>query len=606
MNHLKPMFSLLTPRHVKAFWLIQILLFVTALFQVGGVASLAPFLALLSNTELIFEHEILQNIYVGLEFESTNSFLVAFACLIMALIVTSNAISAFTLWFMMKFSMNVNANIQKRLYGNYLASDYEFFSQQSSSRLTSRLVHQVPRFTSRVFRPMLHIASQSMIALLIIGGLLYVDYIIALSAIIIITSAYLILFLLVKSRLTKHGDIVTQTQEQIMKLLSESFGGIKDIKLRSLEPSYNEGLRKKIRRGLDSNAFILLAGDLPRFLMESAVAIAILSLAIYLILTVDNSANIISILGLYAIAGFKLLPAIQTIYKSVSSIKANSQVTTELLNQLNRATPAVYSTLSSSQEISTKGKPISLEQVAYKYPEAHETALDNLNMVIHPNTITAFVGASGAGKSTAADIILGLLPPNKGRLLIQDTVITKENVRNWQSKLGYVSQSIFIADDNFTNNIAFGSTKKKIDMSKIIHAAKLANLHDFIESLPNKYNTHVGEYGSQLSGGQKQRIGIARALYHDTEILIFDEATSALDNITEAQIMNEISNLSKSKTIIIIAHRLSTIINADNIVFFKKGRIAAQGSFQWLLDNNKDFNKLVKSGGPIDPTALSQ
>lgn len=595
INQLKTLFSLLSPRHAKALCLLQVLLLFTALIQVAGVASLAPFLALLSNPELISENEIIQRIYVGLDFESTNSFLIAFAILIMILIIMSNAISAFTLWLMMKFSMHVNANLQKRLYGNYLASDYEFFSQQSSSRLTARLLHQVPRFTYRVFQPVLHIASQSMVALFIIGGLLYVDFAIAISAFTIIVTAYLALFLLLKSRLAKHGDIVTHTQQQKIKLLNESLGGIKELKLRNLEPNYNEAFRKKTKRGLDSAAFIALAGDLPRFLMESIVTVAILSLAIYLITTVDKSASTISILGLYAIAGYKLLPAIQTIYKSLSSIKANNHVTTELLDEINRTMPVEHPTVSSQQEINTKGKAITLDQIAYKYPQAHEVALEKLNMTINPNTITAFVGASGAGKSTAADIILGLLPPNEGRLLIEGTEIAKDNVRDWQSKLSYVSQSIFISEDNFTNNIAFGTPKKNIDMSKIMHAAKMANLHDFIESLPNKYNTHVGENGAQLSGGQKQRIGIARALYHDTEILIFDEATSALDNITEAQIMNEISNLSKSKTIIIIAHRLSTIMNADNIVFFKGGKIAAQGSFQWLVENNKDFNKLVNS-----------
>lgn len=600
MKYLEPLFSLLISKHIKALFLLQILLFITALFQVAGVASLAPFLALLSNPEIISENEMIQNIYNWIGFESKNSFLVAFAFLIMALIVISNVISAFTLWLMMKFSMHVNANIQRRLYENYLSNNFDFFSQQSGSRLTARLVHQVPRFTHSVFQPMLHITSQSMVALLIIGGLLYVDYVIALSAFALITTSYLFLFLFLKSRLVKHGSIVTKTNNQKIKQLNESFGGIKEIKLRNLEPNYNEALRKKIQRGLASSAFIGLAGDLPRFLMESIVAAAILFLAIYLIQTTDKSASSISILGLYAIAGYKLLPAIQTIYKSVSSIKGHYQVTTELVNELNRTKPDKQSSTSGSQEISINGKPIILENVEYRYPNAHEMALTNLNMVIHPHTITAFVGGSGAGKSTAADIILGLLSPSNGRLLIDDTEITNNNVRSWQSKLSYVSQSIYIADDNFTYNIAFGIPKKRIEMPKVIQAAKMANLHDYINNLPNKYDTLVGENGSTLSGGQKQRIGIARALYHDREIIIFDEATSALDNITEAQIMNEVTNLSNSKTIIIIAHRLSTIMNANNIVFFKNGTIADQGSFQSLLKNNEDFNLLVKSGGSTD------
>jgi ABC-type multidrug transport system fused ATPase/permease subunit len=206
------------------------------------------------------------------------------------------------------------------------------------------------------------------------------------------------------------------------------------------------------------------------------------------------------------------------------------------------------------------------------------------------------VGTTGSGKTTVVDIILGLIKPSSGALLVDGCVINQYNIASWQKSVGYVPQTIFLADDTIAANIAFGIPAEKVDIEAVERAAKMANLHEFIvHQLKDGYQTEIGERGVRLSGGQRQRIGIARALYHDPNVLIFDEATSALDNVTEHGVMEEIHSLARKKTIIIIAHRLSTVRQSDNLFVMDQGCIVGSGSFNELIQNNSKFREMVVS-----------
>ncbi len=596
----KKIHSLLTREQWRHYLLLQTLFAITAFIQVAGIASLAPFIALIANPGMIHTNRFTQLFYERMQFENDVAFLMFFAGVVMAFIVASNLIAAVTTWFTVKFSQNLGLELQSSLYRNYMHKEYVYFSKNNSSKMIAMITQEAPRFTYMVIQPLLNLIGQLFIVVIIACGLIYIDPALALVAIVIIGGGYVSVFWIVKQRLLFHGAKLLETNERKYKLLAESLGGIKEIKLLATESVYEKIVTEVNTANTRSNAIIGLLGDVPKFVIETLAFCALLSLALYLLATRGDSAQIISILSLYAMAGYKLLPAAQTIFKSASQIKANASVLDVLY-------PAVmegrwvrgFDRNDDSAPVAIGD--IRLDNVSYTYPGAAFAALSNIDLTIRRNSLVAFVGTSGAGKSTLADLLLGFLPPTSGTMYVGDSPITPANTRAWQKHLGYVPQNIFLLDDTVIANIMFGASEQVVDMDKIKKAARMANIDQFVEKLEGQYSFVVGERGALLSGGQKQRVGIARALYHDADVLVLDEATSALDNLTEQEIIATITKLKACKTIVMIAHRLSTIKSADQIVFMMNGAIQDSGTFDQLFDRNPRFRAMVQSTQSDEP-----
>jgi ABC-type multidrug transport system fused ATPase/permease subunit len=241
-------------------------------------------------------------------------------------------------------------------------------------------------------------------------------------------------------------------------------------------------------------------------------------------------------------------------------------------------------------------REIELRQVRYRYPGGARPAIRDLSLTIPARAAIGLVGHTGAGKTSVVDVILGLLEPEGGQLLVDGNEISDDNRRSWQDAVGYVPQHIFLSDDTVTANIAFGVPSGSVDMAAVERAARVANLHGFVsEELPNGYDTLLGERGVRLSGGERQRVGIARALYHDPELLIMDEATSALDNVTERAVMDAVDGLANRKTVILIAHRLTTVRRCDTIFLLERGRLVASGTYDQLVARSDNFRRMVDS-----------
>ena len=309
-------------------------------------------------------------------------------------------------------------------------------------------------------------------------------------------------------------------------------------------------------------------------------------------MTQFNSINkVLPIIALYAYTGYRLMPALQGIFNSVSEIRFALPSIDAMYKDFKNLKSFTY--YSQNKDHLQFDNEITLRNINYDYPNANRTALKNLNLSIKSKTTVGIVGATGSGKTTTVDIILGLLEAQQGSLEIDGRQISKKNIRAWQKFIGYVPQNIFLADDTIAGNIALGVESKFINQKNVERAAKIANIHKFvIDDLPKQYSTTVGERGIRLSGGQRQRIGIARALYHNPKVLILDEATSALDNLTEQTVMEEVKNIGKDLTIIIIAHRLNTVKKCDNIFLLEKGELRGQGSFEELIKNNRKFREV--------------
>ena len=303
----------------------------------------------------------------------------------------------------------------------------------------------------------------------------------------------------------------------------------------------------------------------------------------------DNFTSTLPILSLYVFAGYRLMPALQQLYRSLTSLRYVNPV----LNSLDKDRISKISNEISKNKLKFE-KYISLENISYRYPKSYKSNLKNISIKIPIKNTVGLIGTTGSGKTTLVDLILGLLEPHEGVLKIDNTIINSKNLNSWQKNIGYVPQQIFLTDQSISANIAFGVDSNLIDHEAVKYASKIANLHNFvINELKEEYDTMIGERGIRLSGGQRQRIGIARALYHKPKVLVLDEATNALDNLTEKAVMEAVYNLSNKITIILIAHRLSTIKKCDQIFLMDQGKIIASGDYNELSKFNKEFNKFI-------------
>ena len=444
-----------------------------------------------------------------------------------------------------------------------------------------------------VIYPMLLAVSKVAIVIFIAILLLYVNPKLSIVISVTLTIAYGIVYYVVREYLRGIGELSTKATFEKYKFTDEAFSGIKDIKLRGTETEFIKKYSQPAKKFAEYSATSAVISLLPRYAIETLAFGGLLLIVIFLISTSENFMSVIPLVALYALAGYRIMPGLQQIYHSIAQIRYNTPALDILLKDLKNSTYNKNITDGKLISLPKIKKEIEFKSVYFKYPNSNDQILENINVKIRSNSLTAFVGKTGSGKTTLIDILLGLLPINKGDILVDNIKLKEDNFSSWQKKLGYVPQNIFLTDDTLKNNIAFAVPDNQVDHKKIINAAKLAELENYISTLPDKYNTYVGEKGIRISGGQIQRVGIARALYYNPEIIVLDEATSALDNLTEKNIMDSLKKLSKSKTIIIIAHRLSTIKNCDQIYFLEKGRVSAEGNYNELIKNSKSFKDMV-------------
>ena len=568
-------------------------IFIHGLIEITSIASILPFMSVVLDSSIINTNIILSNLYNFFNFSSHNNFLIALGSIVFLLLLISNAYAAFIFWWITKFVQFQSYRLSKKIFNNYLAQSYIFFLNRNSSELSKNVLTEVNRVIIGVIYPMLIAIARIAIGLFILILLLYVNP--KLTAIIsfIFITTYGIVYYFVREYLWSIGKLSTQATFEKYKFINEAFSGIKDIKLRGTESEFIEKYSLPAEKFAKYSTISSVISLLPRYAIETLAFGGILLIVIFLISTSENFMSAIPLVALYAVAGYRVMPGIQQIYHSIVQIRYNAPALDILLKDLGKNLSLPKKSDSESNSLLKIKSTIQFKSVSFKYSNTDNLILENINIKIKTNSVTAFVGETGSGKTTLVDILLGLLPTNKGGIFFDEIKLESNNLNSWQKKLGYVPQNIFLTDDTIKNNIAFVVPEDQIDQQKIINAARLAELDDYISNLPDKYNAYVGERGIRISGGQMQRIGIARALYNNPEILVLDEATSALDNVTEKKIMKSINKLSKDKTIIIIAHRLSTIKNCDQIYLLDKGKVSAQGSYNELIKNSKIFYDMV-------------
>jgi ATP-binding cassette, subfamily B, bacterial PglK len=591
----KKLFHLLTPLERRDAIVLMGMILVMAFLDMLGVASILPFIAVLANPELVETNVVLNTAFTNsrhIGIHTREQFLFALGLLFFLLLVTSLAFKALTTYAQTRFAMMREYTLGKRLVEGYLHQPYSWFLNRHSADLGKSVLSEVQQVIDHGMLPLMMLMAQSTVAMALLILLHIIDPLLALSVSVVLGLAYAGIFAVMSGWLKRLGRARIDANKERFTALNEAFGAAKEVKVSGLEKAYIQRFAKPAEIYAKVQATARIIGYLPRFALEAIAFGGMLLVILYLMAESGSFANAIPVIALYAFAGYRIIPALQQIYAALTQLRFASP-----------ALDALHQDLGSLQVVDPQYDQINrlplthtivMKQVSYRYPNAPQPAIKGMDLSIRAHSTVGFVGATGSGKTTAVGVILGLLEPQEGSLSVDGQPITTANRRRWQRAIGYVPQHIYLADDSVAANIAFGMDAKDIDHKAVERAAKIANLHEFVSNdLPEGYATNVGERGVRLSGGQSQRIGIARALYHNPQVLIMDEATSALDTLTEQAVLEAVTNLNHDITIIMIAHRLSTVRHCDQIYLLEQGKVKARGTFEELTQVNERFRAMA-------------
>ncbi len=563
-------------------WQITILYFALvtrAGVEVVGVASIMPFMSVISHPEIVQENRWLASAYNAFGFTSTTDFLTVMGIGVVVMLVTVNVVGATAQYAIVRFSWGMNHRLSMRLMAGYLAQPYSFFTQRNSAGLSKSLLGEVQQVVNGVLTPVLDMGARLIVVVAIVTLLLVVDPMLALSVAAVLGGVYGVLYVLIRKKQRRLGRQRVTANRERFKIAGEAFGGIKDVKVLGREQAFLRAFRPAswaMSRATASNQTIAF---LPRYLIETLAFGGIILVILFYLRGGRDMNSILPVVSLYAVAGYRLMPEIQRLFGAFASIRFNRAALDDFLADYHHLPEAKPET---TEEPLPFEQTIEFENVTFTYPNAARPALDGVSLTIEKRQSIGLIGPSGSGKTTLVDLLLGLYTPDSGEIRIDGVPLTASNIRPWQRQLGYVPQHIYLTDDTVARNIAFGVPAASVDDQRVHDAARLAHIDDFVRTMPEEYDTVVGERGVRLSGGQRQRIGIARALHHDPDVLIMDEATSALDTGTETAVMDAVRDLSGHKTIVLIAHRLSTIESCDCVIRLEQGRVVDHGTLAAL------------------------
>lgn len=601
MDVVKKLSLLLNQRDRRQFWVLLAVLLIVALIEMIGIASILPFMAVVTNPDTIHSNQGLHFVYESLGFSSDQDFLIFLGLAVLSLLVIGNGSKALSTWLTLRFHNRLYYFLARRLLATYMNRPYQFFLGRNTSELGKNILGEIQVVIGGVLDPVTLIISSSLVCFSIMSLLVFVNPGVAAAIALVLGGAYGAIYLIARRKLSAVGEQQVQANLEKYKHATEALNGIKDLKVLGREITFLRRFGEAAERHADNNVIVGVISQLPRFALEIIAFGGILLVVLYFVQQGEEASNMVPLLALYAFAGYRLMPTLQQLFASISklrtSIPALDVVYNDFLSGRAAQDDAEEVLRQTTDSVALKfDDRIKMENIEFRYQESQRPALRSLNIEIRKNTSVGLVGPTGCGKTTTVDIILGLLAPSSGVLEIDGIEITEKNRRHWQQNIGYVPQHIYISDDTIARNIAFGVPDSDIDMKSIRRAAEIANLAEFVETdLADGYGTEIGERGVRLSGGQRQRIGIARAMYKDPSVLIMDEATSALDGITEESVMDAVNNLSRKKTVILIAHRLTTVMDCDEIFLLEAGRVIAQGSYNDLMKESQWFRSAART-----------
>jgi ATP-binding cassette, subfamily B, bacterial PglK len=594
-------FLYLSQGKYKSLLLMILLFLLVSCLEMVGIGLIGPFISLAMNPVSAKQNKWLDLLKQLFDLNSDNQLLLLVGALVIAVFYLKSFLNFNVQKYIFEFGFNQQGELAAKLMHSYLAAPYTFHLNRNSANLIQNIINETERFSNGFMMPLLTCVSNTVVILALVSLLIATD----LMAVVIIGGIVLIsaiLFYRFKDRIGLWGQETSESRTEMIRLINHSLGGLKETKIIGCEAYFEDQMQTQIRKFATSVSSALIFSNLPRYVVEAFLITFLIGFTL-LFITINrgNTQNLSSVLGIFAIASIRLLPAAANLISGINGIKYNAHSVDKLYLDLKeletiKAPGNLSSKSNNNDQVNIRNgdrftipfvNRITLENVSYAYPNTAKNSLTKVSLAIEKGRSIGLIGKSGAGKTTLVDVILGLLIPQQGDIKVDDVSIYND-ISFWRNLIGYVPQSIFLIDDSLEKNIAFGVTDELIDHERLYKAIAAAQLNELVESLPQGLQTMVGERGVMLSGGQRQRVGIARALYHEREVLVFDEATAALDNETESLVTEAIKSLSGKKTMIIIAHRLSTIEHCDRIYLMENGGVIAEGSYQEVVLNQKN------------------
>jgi ATP-binding cassette, subfamily B, bacterial PglK len=573
-----------------------------------GVVSVLPFMQLIADPGALQADTMVGRLFQRFQFATTQDALFASGVFLLAVIAINNLFAACTQWLVQRYAWGLNHRLSTDLLRSYLAQPYAFFLGRNTSDLNRTLLSAVNSVVTGVIIPGLQVASRGITAVLIIGVIAFADLQMAVLLGVAFGGAYGAVYAFVKRSQHRMGWEQFNNNGRRFLIAQEALGGIKDVKTLGREAEFMRRFDEPSRRYSIAAAQNQIVSRIPRYALETIAIGGMLLILLYAIRHGQDVSRLLPQLTLYAFAAFRLMPALNELFSSVIQIRFNTAALESLHTDLTARSQSgvVEHSLATTQVATTPhalSTLIELDRVGFRYAEADRDTLVDISLTVGERQVIGLVGATGAGKTTIVDLILGLLLPTSGELRINGAALSDALSRSWRTRCGYVPQVVFLSDDTIAANIAFGIPEAEVDAAAVQRAAQIAQLHDFVEAMPDSYDTIIGERGIRLSGGQRQRIGIARALYHDPDVLVMDEATNALDSVTETAVIDTIHSLARQKTLIVIAHRLSTVRACDRIYLLADGRVAAHGTFAELYQRHPQFRAMAGDAASTDGPA---
>lgn len=569
--------GLLSAAEKRQFYLCIFGTVIVALLDALGVLSVAPFVALASNPELINANAVLRRLYATAASHGVSGFhdfIILTGVSSILFLAIAQIVKALVFYAQTRFSIGRQFGMGKRLIEGYLDQRYEWFLHRNSSDLAKNILSELDEVIYYGFVPLMNLIAYGVSVVTLLCLLVFVNPTVAITSAVFFAAVYCLIFVIVKPSLTKIGIRRTEKNQDRFLAVGEAFGGVKELKINGLERQYLERFSQPARAYAGYQISGIVTAQVPKFIVEILAFGGIISLVMFFVTEEAALTQSLPAITIFAFAGVRLLPACQNVYAAITSLRYIAVGVVAFAEEL--AALSAPNEDEEGKKVERVADPkvgFKMENVSFSYIGASKPALESVSIEFPVGSKTGLVGPSGSGKTTAVDLILGLLEPSSGSLRVDGRDITSANVRDWQSKISYVPQQIFLTDKSVAENIALGVPRNRIEMKRVIDAAKIACIDDvIIRRFPDGYDTVVGERGLRLSGGERQRLGIARALYGNKSILILDEATSALDGDTEAEVVRRLRRERPKLTIIMVAHRLNTLENCDVIYLIKGGR----------------------------------
>ena len=566
------------------------LMLASAFSEVVSLGAVLPFIGVLTAPDKVFNHAELRKLVEIFGITSPEALVAPLAVAFAMTALGAGSMRLLLLWATANLSNAIGADLSLEMYRRTLYQPYRIQVLRNSSEAIDGITHKSWSAIA-MLQAVLTLISSTLLLVTLMITLVAMDPFVVSVAFIIFGVCYGLITWKARRKLQMNSQRISTESTLAMKALQEGLGAIRDVLLNWSQPAYcttYSQANMPYRKAYGRNMFIAVS---PRFAMEAVGMVLIAALAYGLSRKAGGLAAALPLLGALALGAQRIIPALQQIYSAWAVIAGNQVSLVNVIDLLDQPVPVAA--LEPAPEPWQFKDSICFESVWFRYLDDEPWVLKDLNLTIPRGSRMGFVGSTGSGKSTTLDLLMGLLEPTRGRILVDAMQISSKNLRSWQQAIAHVPQSIFLADSTLAENIALGSPRNTIDMERVKQAARRAKIADFIESRPEGYDAFVGERGVMLSGGQRQRIGIARALYKKASILVFDEATSALDNVTEEAVMHSIANLDRELTLLVIAHRITTIQNCDQIVELQSGRVAAQGTYDELMEQSPSFRRMA-------------